>query len=241
MTARSLRVSKVLAVVAAIAPLGVAGPGCLSLKGQAALPQQAYVLEGTRAAAAPSAPEAAAAPGAPEAPPESCLLLRVAEPDAAPGLATTRMAYVREPHRVEYYADNRWVDAPAAMLAPLLVQTLSRSGLFGVVVPQSAPVARADLLLVSELLELTQVFQAGGGSEGHVAVRVTLLTADGSRVLASRTLRATEPAPHDDPYGGVVAANRAIDRILEELTTWLRGPLAAATGDALACDREDAP
>jgi len=207
--------------------LAVTGAGCFSLKGEAAAPQRAYVIEGVQAAAA-------AAPADEGRATDGCLVLRVAEPEAAPGLATTRMAYVREPHRMEYYADNRWVDTPAAMLSPLLVQSLTRSGLFRVVVPQSAPVARADLLLVSEVLSLTQVF-GEGGSEEQVAVRVTLLTADGARVLASRTLRATEPAPQDDPYGGVIAANRAVDRILQELTDWLREPLAA-TDTSVACD-----
>jgi cholesterol transport system auxiliary component len=31
---------------------------------------------------------------------------------------------------------------------------------------------------------------------------------------------AVEGAPSDDPYGGVVAANRAVDRVLDEIAKW---------------------
>ena len=38
-----------------------------------------------------------------------------------------------------------------------------------------------------------------------------------SRVLATRLFEATESAPSDDPYGGVTAANVALQRILEQV------------------------
>jgi cholesterol transport system auxiliary component len=40
------------------------------------------------------------------------------------------------------------------------------------------------------------------------------------RVVASAAFEAVEGAPSDDPYGGVIAANRAVDRVLDEVAVW---------------------
>jgi cholesterol transport system auxiliary component len=39
-------------------------------------------------------------------------------------------------------------------------------------------------------------------------------------VLASAEFDETEAAPSDDPYGGVLAANRALGRLLERLAAF---------------------
>ena len=52
------------------------------------------------------------------------------------------------------------------------------------------------------------------------ALRARLLDGVERRVLASAAFEAVEPAPSDDPYGGVIAANRAVARVLDELAKW---------------------
>ena len=39
-------------------------------------------------------------------------------------------------------------------------------------------------------------------------------------MLASALFEAVEPAASDDPYGGVVAANRAVARVLDDIAAW---------------------
>ena len=53
---------------------------------------------------------------------------------AHPGFDTPRIAYMREPNQIAYYAYNRWVEAPARMLTPLVTQALEASNAFGAVV-----------------------------------------------------------------------------------------------------------
>ena len=48
-------------------------------------------------------------------------------------------------------------------------------------------------------------------------LRATLVDDKTRRVLAVRQFDATEPAPGEDAYGGVVAANRAVQKVLEDL------------------------
>jgi cholesterol transport system auxiliary component len=59
------------------------------------------------------------------------LVLTVSPPRAAPGYNTDRMAYIRQPHLLEYFAKNRWAESPAKMLSPLLVRSMElRTGIY---------------------------------------------------------------------------------------------------------------
>jgi cholesterol transport system auxiliary component len=51
-------------------------------------------------------------------------------------------------------------------------------------------------------------------------LRAQLIDVDARRVLASAEFDETEVAPSDDPYGGVLAANRALARLLERLAAF---------------------
>jgi len=146
------------------------------------------------------------------------LVLEVSATRAWPGLDTPQMAYLKRPHEVNYYANNRWADAPARMVSPLLARALEQTGAFRAIV-QPPTVAPPDLRLVSELIMLQQNF-AAVPSRVELALRVQLLDVRGKRVLATRTFEATETAGSDDAYGGVVAANAALQRVLGEVTAF---------------------
>jgi cholesterol transport system auxiliary component len=51
----------------------------------------------------------------------------------------------------------------------------------------------------------------------ELALRLQLTDVRTKRVLASRSFDESENAPSDDPYGGVIAANAALQRILEQV------------------------
>ncbi|WP_088278655.1 ABC-type transport auxiliary lipoprotein family protein [Ideonella sp. A 288] len=144
--------------------------------------------------------------------------LVVDRPHAAAGFDSSRIVYQRAAHRLETYAHSEWVDAPARMLAPLLVSALQRSGGFGHVVSAPTP-ASGDLRLDTEVVQLTQVFGAGP-SQIRLTLRATLVDQATRRVLAWREFDVTEPAPSDDAPGGVAAANRAVQAVLQALVAW---------------------
>ena len=156
--------------------------------------------------------------------PERGLVLTVDSPRARPGFATPQMAYVRQPHKLEYYAKNRWVDTPAHMLAPLLVQALAQAGGFRAVVQAPSPVA-ADLRLDIELIRLQQDF-ATQPSRVQLTLRAQLIDVNANKVLAAKEFDEAESAPSEDAYGGAIAANRALQRVLAQLSEFC----AAATG-----------
>lgn len=141
--------------------------------------------------------------------------LVVALARARPGFDSPRMVYVKTPHELEYFAKNQWVDTPARMLTPLLVQAAESSGAFGAVSTSGGGVT-APLRLESEIVRLQQEFMATP-SQVHFTLRVQLVDVAARKVLATREFDATEKAPSEDPYGGVLAANRAVNRVLGEV------------------------
>jgi cholesterol transport system auxiliary component len=141
-------------------------------------------------------------------------VLLVSRPKAHPGFESSRMAYVRKAHEVEYFSRNQWVDTPEKMLAPLLVQAFEASGGFSAV-SQTAGVVTAQLRLDSEIVRLQQEFTSEP-SRVHFTLRAQLIDVAGRRILATREFDISENAPSDDPYGGVVAANQAVFRALND-------------------------
>lgn len=154
--------------------------------------------------------------GAPAAGPGPVLV--VAAPSAAPGFDGPRIVYVRRAHELEFFARNEWVDAPARMLAPLLVRALERSGRFQAVA-DARTTAAAGVRLESELIRLQHEFTVRP-SRVRLTVRVQLTDLASRRVLGAREFEAVEEARSDDPYGGVVAANLAVRRVLEDVVAY---------------------
>lgn len=190
---------------------GIALAGCALSGRPEAPPVATFVLQGN---ATTSAMAGAA----------TDIVLQVASPTAAPAYASSQMAYIEQPYRIDYFARNEWADPPARMLKTLLTQQLTSSGLFRFVVSDAAGVDEA-LRLDSELIELVQVFDESS-SQVHVAIRFDLVDVAQRTILFSETLSASEPAARD-PYAGVVAANTALQRVLDQLVTKLRDPVTS--------------
>jgi len=141
--------------------------------------------------------------------------LLVSPSHAAPGFDSRRIIYVREPHRLEYFAHHEWVDTPARMLAPLIVAEVRRSSAFHAVVLTPSPAA-GDIRLDTEVVRLQQSF-VGETSQVNFTLHAYVVDNTTRKVLASREFNETVAAASDDPYGGVVAANRAVQTVLEQL------------------------
>jgi cholesterol transport system auxiliary component len=125
------------------------------------------------------------------------------------------MAYLERDYRLDYFADHQWVDSPAAMLEPLLVQALGAHPAFGAVGSDGRGI-RADLRLDTVIEAFYQDFRTRP-SRVRVALRVRLVDPGDGRILAMRLFDLTEPAPADAAYGGVQAINRAVARLLPEV------------------------
>ena len=182
--------------------------GCDTLRPTATPPPSLYSLDNGRIES--RAPGASPAPASQAAP-----TLIVNPPHAATGFDSQRIIYVRKAHQLEYFAHSEWVDTPARMIAPLIVAAIQNRGMFrAVVLTPSA--AAGDLRLDTEIMRLQHDF---GSQPSRVQFTLRAYIVDNAtrRVLAWREFDETVAATSEDPYGGVVAANRALQAVLELL------------------------
>lgn len=160
---------------------------------------------------------ASAAPLAVPGEPAVATAIAIAEPRASAGFESPRMAYVTRAHEIQYFTRHRWVEPPARLLRPLLARALERSGRW-----RPTPVGRgteATLRLETEIVALQQEFTTRP-SRIRMRLRAELFEARSGRPLAATEIEAIEPTDSEDAYGGVVAANRAVARVLDALLTW---------------------
>lgn len=143
----------------------------------------------------------------------------VTSPEAVAGYQTEQMLYIKKPFELSSYVKNAWVDQPAGMLFPLIVQSLQQSGYFYAVA--SSPHSELTTYrLDTQLIELQQNFLKKP-SVIDLVVKVVLTHVSDNRVVASRLINQHVSCPMDTPYGGVIAANRAAENFTAELTNFV--------------------
>lgn len=144
------------------------------------------------------------------------IALLVTEPETDAFYNTTQIAYTTRPYQIGYFAKNSWAATPSRMLQPLLVQTLQQTRYFFTVSPSSLAGGQYNAILNTEILRLEQDFSQNP-SQVHFALRAQLVNATTNKVIAAKQFSAVEIAHENTPYGGVIAANRAVKRVLKQI------------------------
>jgi cholesterol transport system auxiliary component len=133
--------------------------------------------------------------------------LLVSFPAASSGYQTASMVYVQTPYQLNSFANNRWVASPATMIMPLIAQQIRDTAYFkAVVTPPFSGVT--NYRLDTQLLALQQEFMRPT-SFVRLKMQVTLVSNRTGRVVSSRRFQVMVSAPGNNPYSGVLAANKA--------------------------------
>lgn len=145
--------------------------------------------------------------------------LLVLPPESQPIYDTVQMAYTVTPYELGYFSRHEWAEPPPQMLRALLIKTLEHSHYFNAVVtpPYST---RYSYALRTEILELTQDFTTEPATL-RLALHFQLIDGASNRVVATREILMREPMQQKAPEAGVVAANDAIAKALQEVVQFL--------------------
>ncbi len=176
--------------------------GC-TLPQDTSVPPQTYLLEGGARAITP-----------PSRRPNNKTLL-VTVPKAAPGFDSNRIAYTKEPPKLDYYGDSVWSDTPAKMLLPILVRAFENAGAFKAVISPPAP-ALANVRVDVDVIRLQQEFMTRP-SRVRFTARIKVVDMKSGHVLATQVFEAIESAPSDDAGGAARAADAAIRQVLNQM------------------------
>jgi cholesterol transport system auxiliary component len=150
---------------------------------------------------------------------DSSLVLLVS-PIQSVGLDSRQMAYAMQPFERNYYAFSQWADTPGRMIMPLLTLEMESTGLFNSVISSASTVA-PDLQLEVDLLVMQHEFHTTP-SQSRLVMRAQLTDLRARRVVAVSVFEQAAPAPTEDPYGGALAMNFALEAILLEMGGFVR-------------------
>lgn len=142
----------------------------------------------------------------------------VAPVTAEPLYDTTSMAYMTKPYEINYYVKSEWAELPTVMLKSQITNTLTKSHHYHGVFAQPT-YARYNYILNTHILELRQIF-SGGRSYYRIALRVDLIHARTSRLIASKEFLISQPIAEHNAFGGVVAANKGMKRMLKHIAAF---------------------
>lgn len=126
-----------------------------------------------------------------------------------------RMIYIPACYQIQYFAQNRWADMPTQMIQSLLINSLQHTGYFQAII-NTPSTTYYDWVLNTQLLSFQQEFITFP-SRFHIAMRAQLIDARSRHVIATENFVVIQTTAHDDPYGGALAANLAVQKILNEI------------------------
>ena len=145
-------------------------------------------------------------------------ILIVSPPRASGGLNSTHILYVPRPSELAYFSQSQWVDSPSQMLMPLIAQAIQTTGAFKAVLSTPSG-ALSQYRMDTEIVKLEQNFIAKP-SEVQFVLRAVIINTATRNVIAQKDFTASVVATSDDAYGGVVAAQKAVQVVLEDLATF---------------------
>jgi len=120
------------------------------------------------------------------------------------------------------YAYSRWSDSPTTMLLLIFQEALEKSGPYLAVVPYSSQ-SKSDFLLESTLLDFSHRINSDGTSDGLIKLRFNLIDNNTNRVIKSRDFVSSVPVTSAmNASGAVIALNKAVAVVTQELIDWLK-------------------
>lgn len=156
--------------------------------------------------------------------PQKSPTLIVGSPRAAGGFNTSYIVYTRKLHEVAYFSQSQWVDTPSQMLMPMIADAIQKSGAFKAVL--STPTgALSQFRLDTELVQLQHSFLTNP-SQVHLTLRAVLIDTATRNVVARNEFHAAVPTSTEDAYGGVIAAQKAVQTVLKDLASFCADSVA---------------
>lgn len=146
--------------------------------------------------------------------------LSIALPDASAGLDSQRIAILRPPANMDYYADAEWPDHLPVLVQNILLQAFEESGRIEAVAPDTDGV-RADYILSTDLRDFEARYDQPDGVPVAVVRIGARLVGAVKRNIAGHFDAAEEvPASQNSVEAAVAALDEALARALAKIVAW---------------------
>ena len=144
--------------------------------------------------------------------------LVVDRPTIDRAIDTTRIALMSGVE-VEYYGNASWVDRPAAMIEPLIIQSFRNSGAIPVVADRRSDV-RPDFMLQTDIAAFQAQQADAGPPEARVVMSARLMSMPRREVVGTTEIGRSVPAQAGDLESIVLALDDALGKVLKRLVEW---------------------
>lgn len=182
---------------------GLALAGCVSALPDAPPPAPRYLIDSV------SFPETGEAPAA--------WSLIVDDPLATRVNDTTKIALVRDPGRVEFYANGEWADRAPRLVQTALIRSFENTGRI-LAVGDRITQPRGDFVLQTDIRAMYAVYE-GRDPAAMFSVYARILNGRG-RVVAARLFEQKTPAGKDKVSDVAAAFDEAVGAVLADVVAW---------------------
>jgi cholesterol transport system auxiliary component len=147
-------------------------------------------------------------------------VLKVSYPRTLKEKMTNRMQFSYSSSERGVYQNSEWFDTLPKLLQGTTIAALEQSGLFKAVFP-SASSADETLRLESMIYDFSHHIR-GASSYAVVSVQFSLIDTKTGRLVKVKRFSYREATPELNAKGYVTAANRAVNRLENDLIVWLK-------------------
>jgi cholesterol transport system auxiliary component len=147
-------------------------------------------------------------------------LLVIATPTASAGLDTKRIALIRSPVAIEYYADGEWIDRPPFLVKEALIEGFQKSRAFAGVGSEGLGL-NADYVLNTDIRDFTAIYDSPDGPPlVRVRLAAELITMPGRDIAAATSVTREARAGAADLPSIVTAFDRALGDAVRDIIAW---------------------
>jgi len=147
-------------------------------------------------------------------------ILKVSYPITLKEKLTESISYSYAPTDRGEYLNSRWSNNAGRLLQGSMIEILTQSRLFKVVLPFSSDVEE-NLRLESTVFDFSHHVR-GEASYAVCSIQCTLMNAETGKLIKSRRFSYQEATTTKDARGYVEATNRIMGRLGRDLSAWLR-------------------
>lgn len=144
--------------------------------------------------------------------------LMVFQPETVEAYDTKDMAYSKNLFQIAFYSKHRWVETPSQMIQPLVVDTLQRTNHFKAVVTRPYQ-GNYHYSLKTNIIMMLQDFTSRPAMF-RLIISNQLNHGYSGNAYATKLIEVNVPICNP-PYGGVLAANQAVQQYLKQLSQFV--------------------
>ncbi len=152
--------------------------------------------------------------------PQANWQLIVEPPTANASLNSTRIALLRTPTKIDYYARSNWGDRAPLMVQTLILESFENTGKIVSIGKESVGL-RADFILKTDLREMQTIYYEGGPPKAWVGINAKLVIMPRRSIVANALFQHRVQAKADSMPDIIEAFDEALNKVLRRLVEWV--------------------